>query len=160
MIVRVTIEIEGEGSSDQLQSILRNLSGIATPAAAEPAPALASGEAAAEAAPEEAAPKRRGRRPKGEAAPAPVKATKKRRNKSSRPRAPKGQGVVTRVGELVGTPYFDEERRPEDVQAELLTRGYDVDVRQIYSVLKQLVDQQKLQRRKDDNNKYIYSTIS
>ncbi|MBW4437757.1 MAG: hypothetical protein KME04_11520 [Pleurocapsa minor GSE-CHR-MK-17-07R] len=160
MIVRVTIEIEGEGSSEQLQSILRNLSGIATAPAAEPAPALAAGEAPAEAAPEEAAPKRRGRRPKGEAAPAPVKPAKKRRNKSSRPRAPKGQGVVTRVGELVGTPYFDEERRPEDVQAELLTRGYDVDVRQIYSVLKQLVDQQKLQRRKDDNNKYIYSTIS
>jgi hypothetical protein len=146
MIVRVTIEIQGDDSSEQLQSILKNLANV-TGGPVEAAPAAA---APAEGEP---APKRRGRRPKGEAAPpAPPK---RKRRKSTRPRAPRGEGVISRVRALAGDPFFDDDRTAEDVRAELMNRGYDVDVRQIYAALKTLLDAGLLERRRD-NKVYTY----
>ncbi|MBE2183784.1 MAG: hypothetical protein IAE89_10195 [Anaerolineae bacterium] len=122
MIVRMTIELEGENDTRQLEALLR---GLVNAISVEGAPqsAVAVGE-------DTAAKKQRKKRTPG------------------RPRAKRGEGATSMIKMLINEGYFAERHTAAQVRDDLNARGYGIDNRQIYVTLKYFADRNQLSREK------------
>ncbi len=120
MIVRMTIELEGENDTRQLEALLRGLvNAISVEGGTERPPATA--EVTAEGKPRQ----------------------KRVRGKS---RAKRGEGVISMVKGLQREGYFANRHIASEVRDELISRGNAIDNRQIYATLKYLSDRGVLGR--------------
>lgn len=129
MIVRMTIELEGENDTRQLEALLRGLVNAISVESASAKPVAVS-EAAAPGKPRQ----------------------KRARGKN---RAKRGEGVISMVKALQSEGYFAERHTASEVRDELNSRGHSIDNRQIYATLKYLSDRSVLSRE-DINGIFAY----
>ena len=131
MIVRMTIELEGENDTRQLEALLRGLVNAISVENTAASPAVVS----------------------------EVTATGKPRQRRARGknRAKRGEGVISMVKALQNEGYFASRHTASEVRDELISRGHAIDNRQIYATLKYLSDRNVLGREDIDGTYAYYS---
>jgi hypothetical protein len=137
MIVRVTIELEGENNAKQLEAVLRGL--VSAIEIREPARAELD-------APSQAV---------------QIEAEKPARSSGGRksgrkPRAKRGEGAIAQLRLLKEQGYFDQWRTAADVRRQLETVGFPSDNKGIYVALKYMTDRGALNRDQDQGSFYYH----